>query len=225
MEYGMEMEQSFEPTIDPAEILPTTWDRRLARIISDVISPPVVTIFGALFFAMAIDTPSGWIWTGSFVFVVMCIPTLYIVWLVKRGMVTDFHLRVREQRLKPNLMIAGCSIAGWLLLLAGSAPYPLVALAGIGVIQTTTLLVITTKWKISGHSTGIASFAILVWSLYGAVAFPVLLTIPLVAWARLRLKRHTLLQTIAGALMGIGFMAFILHLISNHCGSIGQICG
>jgi membrane-associated phospholipid phosphatase len=221
----MEMEQSFDPSIDPAEFLPTTWDRKLARVISDVISPPVVTILGALFFAMAIDTRPGWIWTSSYVFVVMCIPTLYIIWLVKHGMVTDFHLRVREQRLKPNLMIAGCSIAGWLLLLLGSAPYPLIALAGIGVIQTTTLLVITTKWKISGHSTGIASFAILVWSLYGVAALPVLLTIPLVAWARLRLKRHTLLQTIAGAAMGTAFMIFILYLIANHCGGIGSICG
>ena len=221
----MQMEQSYNPVPDPTDMLPATWDRKLARIISDVISPPVVTILGALFFALAIDTRPSWIWTGLYVFIVMGVPTLYIIRLVRRGLVTDFHLRVREQRLKPNLMIAGCSIAGWLLLLAGNAPYPLIVLAGIGVIQTTLLLAITTKWKISGHSMGIASFAILVWSIYGSVAFPVLFTIPLVAWARLRLKRHTLLQTVAGAVMGIGFMAFILYLISNHCGGLGQICG
>ncbi|MBN2499909.1 MAG: phosphatase PAP2 family protein [Anaerolineales bacterium] len=221
----MQMEQSYNHLPDPTDMMPVTWDRKLARIISDVISPPVLTILGALFFAMAIDTRPSWIWTGLYVFIVMGIPTLYIVWLVKRGMVTDFHLRVREQRLKPNLMIAGCAISGWLLLLVGSAPYPLTVLAGIGVIQTSLLLLITTKWKISGHSMGIASFAILVWSIYGSVAFPVLFTIPLVAWARLRLKRHTLLQTVAGALMGTAFMGFILYLIANHCGVFGQICG
>jgi hypothetical protein len=38
--------------------------------------------------------------------------------------------------------------------------------------------------------------------LLGGAATPLVMTVPLVAWSRVHLQRHTLAQTAAGALLG-----------------------
>ncbi|MEJ2749894.1 MAG: hypothetical protein P8183_18590, partial [Anaerolineae bacterium] len=68
----------------------------------------------------------------------------------------------------------------------------------------------TIFWKISIHCTTSAASAILVWALLGTPAF--LLTVPMIIWSRVHLHRHTLLQTVAGAMLGslvIGTMFFV----------------
>jgi membrane-associated phospholipid phosphatase len=57
-------------------------------------------------------------------------------------------------------------------------------------------------WKISAHSAATASFTILLGGLFGASLLPYLLGVPLMVWSRVRLKRHTLTQTLAGTLLG-----------------------
>jgi membrane-associated phospholipid phosphatase len=134
----------------------------------------------------------------------------YIIWKVHRGEITDFHVGVREQRIRPlSLAVVGgiVSLTGlWL----GKAPVGLTVLAAMGVMQVAFLLLVTFKWKISGHGAAISSLAVYLCGLYGAAAAPALLTIPLVAWARLRLRRHTLLQTICGSLAGAAFTLGLL---------------
>ena len=44
--------------------------------------------------------------------------------------------------------------------------------------------------------------AVLAWALLGGAATPVILAVPLVAWARVHLQRHTLAQTAAGVCLG-----------------------
>lgn len=46
--------------------------------------------------------------------------------------------------------------------------------------------------------------------LLGTAAMPTLLLIPLVMWARVKLHRHTVLQTVVGATAGLGFMLFLV---------------
>jgi len=74
-------------------------------------------------------------------------------------------------------------------------------------------LLITMYWKISGHGAAIASLTVFICGLYGSLAAPVLLAIPLVAWARVRLHRHTLAQTVAGSLVGILFALATLQFL------------
>jgi membrane-associated phospholipid phosphatase len=44
---------------------------------------------------------------------------------------------------------------------------------------------------------------------------PLLLSIPLVAWSRVKLRRHTAPQTLAGILLGGGIFAFAVLLIPS----------
>jgi len=96
----------------------------------------------------------------------------------------------------------------------GGAPKTLLVFGTMGVIQVGFLLLVTLRWKISGHGAAIGSLAVFLWSLYGAAAAPALLAIPLVAWARVRIQRHTIAQTVAGSLAGMCItLAFVLLIL------------
>ena len=64
------------------------------------------------------------------------------------------------------------------------------------------LFAITLVWQVSVHTAttaGLVTFACLA---FGPIAACWTLLIPLVAWARIYLRRHTLAQTLAGAFLG-----------------------
>lgn len=61
-------------------------------------------------------------------------------------------------------------------------------------------LLISLFWKISGHTGGITLSTGLLISWYGIAWWPVLLLIPLVGWARIVTKNHTITQVIVGGL-------------------------
>ena len=214
MELGSELDTSLS-TSDLT--FQGSWDRQLARWISDLFSPPLLAIAGLLLAAFEIQSTSTWLWTGYYMLLAIFLPVLYIIWKVRRGEITDFHMRLREQRIKPMAFSLACALTACLSLWAGEAPLVLRILAAMGVFQIAFLLIVTLRWKISGHGAAIASLAVLLLGIFGNLAAPALLAIPLVAWARLRLNRHDLPQTIAGSLAGAFFMAALLFWISRQC--------
>ena len=187
--------------LSPTELI-VQKDLPAARLISDVLCPPVVATISIAVSAAHLATPSAWEAAALFLVLAVGIPTLYIVWLLYRGEVTDFHLRVREQRIKPMIVIVTTTVSAWLLLFARQAPALLVGVATVGLTITVILLLVTLRWKISGHTTAISGFVVLCWWLAGASVAPLALSVPLVAWSRIQLLRHTLAQTIAGAVLG-----------------------
>jgi membrane-associated phospholipid phosphatase len=116
--------------------------------------------------------------------------------------VTDFDLRLREQRLRPFLVTLASALLAWLVLWFGQAPRLLLVLTGAAWLQIALLLGITLRWKISAHCATAAAFIVLALALLGSAAAPLTFILPLVAWSRLRLQRHNLPQTIAGSFLG-----------------------
>jgi membrane-associated phospholipid phosphatase len=98
-------------------------------------------------------------------------------------------------------MMAGQTIA-WFLLNVGGAPTPLPRIAGAYLAQTTLILLITLRWKISVHTATAAGVTVAVWQTLGSIAVPFALTLPLIIWSRVKLGRHTLGQTLAGTALG-----------------------
>ncbi len=204
--------KDFEAVLDPyAALAPSRWDEHLAQWISRVASPPFVVAAGIILSVQTIGTSAAWLWAGFYLLLVVSLPAGYVLWLVRRGEVTDFDLRLREQRLRPFLATLSSAIIAWLALFFGDAPYLLVVLAGAGWVQIALLFGITLRWKISAHCTTVAGFVVLTWALFGSAAAPLALTIPLVAWSRLRLRRHDLPQTLAGTLLGSTILGAALY--------------
>jgi membrane-associated phospholipid phosphatase len=143
-------------------------------------------------------------------------PIFYIAWLVKRGLVTDLDVHLREQRTKPMLVATGCAGAGWLMLKLGSAPLQIVILASALLIQSAIMFFITIslRWKISMHSAAAAGAATLVWAITGT-PLALMVSVPLVVWSRVRLRRHTLAQTLAGAALGSSVFLVTLWLMQR----------
>lgn len=189
-------------SVGNAIVVPRTWSERVAHWISLVGSPPAMGVLGVMLITTLSDIPAPWTWGFLYVTSAIGLPLVYLVWLVRRGAVTDLDVQLRQQRSRPFLaMMAGQALA-WLMLCVGGAPSPLPLIAGAYLAQTSLILLITLRWKISVHTSTAAGVTVAVWGTLGTVAVPFALTLPLIVWSRVKLRRHTLGQTLAGTLLG-----------------------
>lgn len=185
---------------------PRAWDGQLAALISTVGSPPVLASTALLVTALTLSSPRAWMWVGIYLLLGVLTPFLYLVWLVKRGDVTDVDVQLRKQRAQPLLVTIACTAVGWLGLALGGAPVTITLVVGGIWLQLVVIFMVTLRWKISVHAATAAASMTVVWALLGTPV-PMLLIVPLVAWSRVRLRCHTVLQAAAGALLG--FVVFL----------------
>lgn len=175
---------------------------KIARWIAHIGSPPVMAAASAFICATWLGTAAAWRWASLHVVLTVLVPSGYVLWLLLRGYVSDIHMRARRERFWPMaVMLIGITVSVvWLRL--GGAPRLLQVLAVVTLVQTAIFSLITARWKISLHSTSAANFAVLGWTLGGAAGWFLPLVLPVIMWSRLRLRYHTLSQTVAGALLG-----------------------
>lgn len=200
----MELDRVYEPL--PAPVLKLSkpgWLDRLARLISIVGSPPAVAIMGIALVAELTHDASTWLWAVGYLLLVLPAPLLYIAWKVQHGEITDLDLFVRDQRLKPFLLTLASSTVALAVIYLGHAPRLLFILAAAIGLLILLLFIVTLWWKISIHCAAAALFALLVTGLIGSAALLIILGIPLVGWSRVRLRRHTVLQTLLGSGLGV----------------------
>lgn len=185
-----------------------------ARWISRIFSPPIMILTLIVLVSYRIGSLSGWLWSGFFVLFGIITPSLYIHHGVKRGVFKDFGLRNRESRIRPLALILTLSLVCTLVIWARSGPDELIYLAGTGVIFLAVILLITLRWKISGHTTAAACWTALMLGMLGTPALPTLGIPLLVAWSRVYLARHDQYQTIGGMFLGAGGGLLYLFLLS-----------
>lgn len=176
---------------------------QLAYWISQVGSPPLTGAVTAFMIGFTLSTPPAWRWTMFYVTLTILAPCAYIIWLVRAGKAVDFHLPNREQRIRPLLLSLVTGLITWLVMYEVQAPRLFQMLATVNAVQTALFLLITYYWKISLHCTAATILSELAFVLFGASAAPLTMSIPLIAWSRVHLERHTVAQTIAGILLGV----------------------
>lgn len=179
---------------------------QLAFWVSQIGSPPLTGAGAAVLIGFTLSTAPAWQWTLFYITLTILAPCAYIIWLVQTGKVVDFHLPNREQRIRPLLLSMGAAIVTWLVFYQVEAPRLLQMLASVNGVQTLLFLVITLRWKISLHCTAATILSELAFVLFGAGAVPLTMSIPLIAWSRVHLDRHTIGQTVAGVLLGLGIL-------------------
>lgn len=192
--------------------------RRLswARIVSDVVSPPVV--WAILVVPVAIhysETTMGAIFWAILYGIFICLlPIAYVAYNVWRGNISDLHMKNRKERIRPLLVSILCTAIVWWLLRVLGAPKAFPLLALLSLIQITVIAVITLGWQISMHTMSIAGAVVAIGMIFsiGAGLWMTPL-VPLVAAARLNLKRHTPAQVIAGTVIGALLPAMFLGLL------------
>lgn len=179
-----------------------TLAERTAHWISNIVSPPLMLIVSAVLVTTQVDE-HAWRWAFLFMSAAVLLPVLYLVWLLRRGSINDIHVPMREQRIRPYIVTLLVALPLLFFFVMWPAPQPFQVLATMYALQAMACLVITLRWKISLHSAAVSSAAVLGWTTVGWSGVALALTVPVVAWARVHLRRHTLMQTIGGALLGV----------------------
>jgi len=209
---------------------------RVANALSYVLNPlvlPPVAFALAQWHLGAGGLEIGWTLLVSLVF--FCIgPLLYILGMVRRGRAESLEVRVRERR-TAVFAVGILSYAIGIVILALTVKTGLrliVSLAALFPLNTVVLTLINLRWKISIHMTSLAGFcsmllfvALTAWrglppdweaALTLATVAPLLLLLPLLMWARVRVGAHTPGQVLGGALFGLLAPLVELYVLIYH---------
>ncbi|MFO7928943.1 MAG: hypothetical protein R6U35_04690 [Candidatus Humimicrobiaceae bacterium] len=137
------------------------------------------------------------------------IPFLYIFILFHKKLVYDIHLPKKENRIKPLIVAIISYIMGFFVLYVLGAPVFLKAIFALSLINAVLLTTITYFWKVSFHTSWITITSISFYILFGRWMLLLLLLIPLIGWARVKIKRHTIMQVVMGAAISAIVALFI----------------
>ena len=198
----------FEGEVSPRQIL-------IARVISVITQPTIITIptFAVLCTPLLPD-----LWAYAFaVFVttlmITVIPTLNVYYFSWKTNNKDGDIVKREERIIPMIVGLGLYFLAAIVIWFIEAPQIVKIFAWVYPVSTTIVGIISTKWKISIHMTGVAGpvttlgFFAFPWGWLTAILFPI------VAWARYVQKKHTPAQLICGAVEGIIVTSVMLVLL------------
>ncbi|MEV6691193.1 phosphatase PAP2 family protein [Micromonospora sp. NPDC051196] len=200
-----------DPVVDDVAAARPGPGLRLARIITELTAPAVLVslLTVVIGWHSARGAMSGVGWGLVAVVFVSLIPMSYILGGVRRGRLTDHHVRVREQRRVPLLFGLGSVAAGLALLSVLGAPRPVLALVAAGLVGLVVAVTVSHWWKMSIHSAVAVGALVILMVTFGAwllVATPLL---GLVGWSRVRLGDHTPAQVLAGGALG-GLVAAVV---------------
>jgi hypothetical protein len=145
----------------------------------------------------------------SILLVAICIafgtvaPLLMMYQLSKSGLISDFYVSDRGERVRPFAGAILSYLFGSVALTLLKAPTIVSALMICYASNTIIMMLISVRWKISVHASGIAGPAtVMTYTLGPWAALLFGLLIP-VGWARIELKAHTPGQMLSGALVTI----------------------
>lgn len=202
---------TFTPPAPPA-FRQATRQEKAARLLTDVLAPANLVIALLLFFGWHSTNSLTGIGWGLFA-ALFCgfIPLGIILFGVRRGGLTDKHIRIRTQRVVPMALSLVSVVAGVVLLYALHAPRDIAALVVAMLAGLVSALTVTVWWQISIHNAVAGGSAMILLLVFGLAVLPAVLVAAAIGWSRLVLKAHTLAQVIAGtALGGVSAFAFAL---------------
>jgi membrane-associated phospholipid phosphatase len=177
---------------------------RLARIVTEVFAPSPLAAIVLIIVAWRYSATTGEAlkWAVLGILFAPVTPLVYLLRQLRRGRVTDHHVRLREQRAGIILFTLVCGFAALVVLLRLGAPAQVIGLVCSGAAGLIVAFAITRYWKISIH-TGVAAGIVVVFvELFGWVMLLLAPLVALIGWARVRVGDHTPGQAAAGALIG-----------------------
>ena len=131
------------------------------------------------------------------------LPVSIIFYQRRSSMVTEMMVNERDERTKPFLGAISSYALGTFALVYLEAPVSMVYLMACYLVNSFFMMMITLRYKISIHASGVAGPAIFLVHQYGVRLWPLTLAMVVVGWARLELKMHTLGQVAWGVLVTV----------------------
>jgi len=188
----------------------------VAQVISFLFNPVLLLVFLPLLLVYRTtgDVVLALAWTGyTMIFLLTMI--FFVIYGVHKKIFTDLDVSKRSQR--PLLFVV--SIVMSLVYLWGlsflGGPRILSVVAFGFIISILIISVINTKLKVSFHVATVSALLFTMAIVYQGFYYLTLLLIPTVAWARLKIKRHTLAETIVGGIFGI-LLSLVMYLFVHN---------
>lgn len=142
----------------------------------------------------------------------------FVYWGVKRGMFSDMDVSVREQR--PPLFIFASVVGLVYFVLIFLLDGPRILLVGLGALLLGIFIadLVNKKIKASIHLAVFSAFAIVLGILYGGIFWFLIFLAPVVAWSRIKLKRHVIEEIIVGTILGT-ILVIMVYLVVQYLSS------
>ncbi len=177
---------------------------KLAELISEIFGPhlwmPILLML--LLLRTGLNSEQLSILLPSLGTLLLVIPFTYLHLALKIGWISKWDIPKKEERRPIIAIFIICSIISLFLV----KQFGTKMFLDLFILLLTTGFVasaITLFWKISIHMVLDTSGVLVMNLLLGPEFWPLFILIPIVAWARLKLRRHTLFQLIAGVLLSI----------------------
>ncbi|WP_405017403.1 hypothetical protein OHV05_10220 [Kitasatospora sp. NBC_00070] len=188
---------------EPPAFRAATSPEKAAKVVTDVLAPANLVI--GLLLLVGWQGSHSWGGLGwGLLAALFCgvIPLGIILLGVRRGALTDKHIRVRRQRMIPMGASLVSVVAGVTALHALGAPSEVFALAVAMLVGLVTSLLVTVWWQISIHNSVAGGAALILMLVFGPLLALSAAAVAAIGWSRLVLKAHTLPQVLAGTALG-----------------------
>lgn len=186
----------------------------MARVISNVVSPPVMFAVLGLALAWRVSPPvQALAWAAVYGFFVSLAPILFVLYLLRTKRIVELHMSDTRERHLPYLVAILGSLAVIALLRLLEGPPLLVCLSLFNLLTLTAIGFINLRWLISFHAAAVMAMDTIVTLVFGTIAGLALSPlVALVVGVRLYLRRHTVGQIVAGLLLGAGSVLLLYRL-------------
>ena len=185
-----------------------------AKALSTIFNPflSASAVFIIVSHAFSNSTHEFWVLSAACVFTYTVAPLVWLLFLYVTGRVSDFDMSDRFEREKIFVVIVVIDLLAAAAFSLTHAPTPLVAMAWGYWASALGIMVITRYWKISTHAFGITGPFAILFVLFKLQALPYGVLVPLVCWARLYLRAHTLAQVLGGVVLAIATTVIFFRL-------------
>ena len=179
---------------------------RAADSVSKILTPQLISLLVVLIFAFASPTGTGPLLSSlqcfllGIVFVVV-LPISPVVVAYAMGKV-DIWVSSRETRTFYFILAILTYFIGAVIFFYEKS-ISMYAISLTYAFVTLAVALINLKWKISVHTAGVSGPSTALVYVYGLVALSSIALIVLVIWSRVKLKAHTISQSIAGAMVAM----------------------
>jgi membrane-associated phospholipid phosphatase len=176
---------------------------KFAKLISAITHPPLIAIPTFILINISLLGLNDFIFVNIICLIFAAILPIFTSLILIKKMKTDIDITDRTKRTLP-LFFAVCSyLIGFFVLYIIDAPAITTALMLIYSSNTLIILLINLSWKISIHAMGVAGPTAALIYLFGLPGVIFGLTIPMVMWSRVVLRKHSILQVLAGSVLGL----------------------
>ncbi len=194
---------------------------KAAKTISTLTNPPIICIPLFLIICLILSFNGGEFNFNKFIvlefvsiiFASILPMAIILFWAKKIG--TDRDISNRSDRYMPLIIGIISYFIGFLISSVFSLDNFLTCLLLCYSINTGVVLLFTTKWKISVHTTGLSGPVAALILLLGPVGALLGLIYPVLIWSRVLLKKHTLSQAICGGIQGFFLTVLEMYLFMN----------